>query len=80
MCSSHSVEKWDSTVFVDQSGDCLIYVFVQRSNDGMTYYSFEFLAKASNFTRHGLGTVAIKDGTTSFYSRVVTRISDLLKV
>lgn len=56
------------------------YVFVQRSNDGMTYYSFEFLAKASNFTRHGLGTVAIKDGTTSFYSRVVTRISNSLKV
>jgi len=41
---------------------------VQRSNDGLTYYTFEFLAKASNFTRHGLGTVAIKDGTTSSYS------------
>ncbi|KAG0588952.1 hypothetical protein KC19_2G280700 [Ceratodon purpureus] len=37
----------------------------ERSSEGNTYYTFEFLAKASNFTRHGLGTVAIKDGTFS---------------
>lgn len=40
---------------------------MQRSEDGKTYYQFEFLAKASNFTRHGLGTVAIKDGVHIFF-------------
>jgi hypothetical protein len=35
---------------------------MQRSADGKTYYTFEFLAKAPNYTRHALGTVSIKDG------------------
>lgn len=57
----------------------------ERSNDGLTYYSFEFLAKASNFTRHGLGTVAIKDGkfytlTTGSNERRWNKMADKLKM
>lgn len=34
--------------------------------DGKVYYSFEFIAKAPNFTRHALGTVCIGNG--KFYT------------
>ncbi|KAJ7548090.1 hypothetical protein O6H91_08G116900 [Diphasiastrum complanatum] len=38
----------------------------EKDANGKTYYTFEFLAKAPNFTRHALGTVAISDG--KFYT------------
>ncbi|KAH7677998.1 photosystem II oxygen-evolving enhancer protein 2 [Dioscorea alata] len=34
--------------------------------DGKTYYTFEFIAQAPNFTRHALGTVTIGNG--KFYT------------
>ncbi|KAL5719441.1 phycocyanin alpha-subunit phycocyanobilin lyase [Ranunculus cassubicifolius] len=34
--------------------------------DGMTYYTFEFLAKAPNYTRHGLSAICISNG--KFYT------------
>lgn len=57
----------------------------ERTNDGLTYYTFEFLTKASNFTRHGLGTVAIKDGkfftlTTGSNERRWSKMADKLKM
>ncbi|XP_024360627.1 psbP-like protein 1, chloroplastic [Physcomitrium patens] len=57
----------------------------ERVNDGISYYTFEFMTKASNFTRHGLGTVAIKDGkfytlTTGANERRWNKMSDKLKM
>ncbi|CAI5463023.1 unnamed protein product [Closterium sp. Yama58-4] len=37
-----------------------------REVDGRTYYDFEFVAQASSYTRHALGTVAIANG--KFYT------------
>ncbi|KAM1019936.1 hypothetical protein ACFX13_041991 [Malus domestica] len=39
---------------------------VEHDIDGKTYYTFEFIAKAPNFTRHALSTVAIGNG--NFYT------------
>ncbi|KAM1162190.1 hypothetical protein ACFX1Q_002003 [Malus domestica] len=39
---------------------------VEHDIDGKTYYTFEFLAKAPNYTRHALSTVAIGNG--NFYT------------
>ncbi|KAH9531143.1 hypothetical protein CY35_19G021500 [Sphagnum magellanicum] len=56
----------------------------ERSADGKTYYTFEFLAKAPNYTRHALGTVSIKDGkfytlTTGANERRWEKMADKLK-
>lgn len=34
----------------------------QRNEDGETYYTFEFIAQAPNFTRHALGVISIGNG------------------
>ncbi|XP_057819256.1 psbP-like protein 1, chloroplastic isoform X2 [Cryptomeria japonica] len=38
----------------------------ERTAEGRNYYTFEFVAKAPNYTRHALGTVAIGNG--KFYT------------
>lgn len=35
---------------------------LQHDVDGKAYYTFEFIAKAPNFTRHALSTVSIGNG------------------
>lgn len=38
-------------------------ILVQHEIDGKTYYTFEFMAKAPNYTRHALSTIAVNNGT-----------------
>ncbi|XXG80995.1 hypothetical protein AAC387_Pa09g1731 [Persea americana] len=38
----------------------------ERNEDGETYYTFEFIAQAPNFTRHALGVISIGNG--KFYT------------
>ncbi|KAG6510384.1 hypothetical protein ZIOFF_028394 [Zingiber officinale] len=38
----------------------------ERDVDGRAYYTFEFIAQAPNFTRHGLGAISIANG--KFYT------------
>lgn len=35
---------------------------MQHQIDGKTYYTFEFMAKAPNYTRHALSTISIGNG------------------
>lgn len=56
----------------------------ERVTDGKTYYTFEFLAKAPNYTRHALGTVTIANGkfftlTTGANERRWGKMQDKLK-
>lgn len=56
-----------------------------RDTDGKTYYTFEFLAQAPNFTRHALGTVAIANGkfytlTTGANERRWGKMEEKLKI
>lgn len=44
----------------------------QRNEDGETYYTFEFIAQAPNFTRHALGVISIGNGMCG-------SLTDLLK-
>ncbi|KAG6514107.1 hypothetical protein ZIOFF_024447 [Zingiber officinale] len=37
----------------------------ERDVDGRAYYTFEFIAQAPNFTRHGLGAISIANGMNS---------------
>lgn len=52
---------------------CIIYLYMhlimlhyllmlQHDVDGKTYYTFEFVAKAPNFTRHALSAICIGNG------------------
>lgn len=42
----------------------------QHEVDGKSYYTFEFVAKAPNFTRHALSTIAIGNGINHIQSSV----------
>lgn len=35
----------------------------QLDVDGKSYYTFEFVAQAPNYTRHALGSICIANGT-----------------
>eukprot|EP00897_Mesotaenium_endlicherianum_P010566 jgi/Mesen1/9538/ME000064S08885 len=41
----------------------------ERETDGKKYYTFEFVSKAPNYTRHALGTIAIAYG--KFYTLTI---------
>ncbi|KAL2644733.1 hypothetical protein R1flu_012320 [Riccia fluitans] len=56
----------------------------EKTENDRTYYQFEFVAKAKNFTRHALGAVAIKDGkfytlTTGANERRWTKMEEKLR-
>ncbi|GJP32659.1 hypothetical protein CLOM_g17266 [Closterium sp. NIES-68] len=55
-----------------------------RELDGRTYYDFEFVAQASSYTRHALGTIAIANGkfytlTTGANERRWSRVEEKLR-
>ncbi|CAI5498503.1 unnamed protein product [Closterium sp. Naga37s-1] len=55
-----------------------------RELDGRTYYDFEFVAQASSYTRHALGTIAIANGkfytlTTGANERRWSRVDEKLR-
>ncbi|KAL3697953.1 hypothetical protein R1sor_012029 [Riccia sorocarpa] len=57
----------------------------EKTENDRTYYQFEFIAKAKNFTRHALGTVAIKDGkfytlTTGSNERRWSKMEEKLRI
>ncbi|BBN03152.1 photosystem II oxygen-evolving enhancer protein 2 [Marchantia polymorpha subsp. ruderalis] len=57
----------------------------EKTENDRTYYQFEFVAKAKNFTRHALGAVAIKDGkfytlTTGANERRWSKMEDKLRL
>lgn len=43
---------------------------VQRDVDGKAYYTFEFVAKAPNFTRHALSAICIGNGMNHVFDRL----------
>lgn len=56
----------------------------ERVTDGKTYYTFEFVSKAPNYTRHALSTVTVADGkfftlTTGANERRWGKMQDKLK-
>lgn len=56
----------------------------ENIKNGKTYYTFEFLAKASTYTRHAIGTVTIANGkfftlTTGANERRWGKMQDKLK-
>lgn len=42
--------------------DFLSLIVLQHDVDGRAYYTFEFVAKAPNYTRHALSTICIGNG------------------
>ncbi|XP_043708806.1 psbP-like protein 1, chloroplastic isoform X1 [Telopea speciosissima] len=53
-------------VLVPPSQKSKLVEATEHDVDGKTYYTFEFVAQASNFTRHALGAISIGNG--KFYT------------
>lgn len=43
---------------------------MQHDVDGKTYYTFEFIAQAPNYTRHALSTISIGNGMKVCYGNL----------